>query len=77
MKYKHDTECQWFGDNDHACGKPVVDGYSYCEEHWDLVYQAGTALHRRHKDIRVANAVWDMQSLIDEAVAELEAEGEF
>jgi hypothetical protein len=40
------------------------------------MYQKGSALRKRHKDIRRAEAVWDIESLFHEAVAELEAEGE-
>lgn len=58
------------------CGLPVVEGYSYCEEHLDSMYQKGTALRRRSKDIKRAEAVWNIESLFHEVVAELEAEGE-
>jgi hypothetical protein len=39
-----------------------------------MIYQAGTARAKRHKDIRTANAIWDWQSEFNEAVLELEAE---
>jgi hypothetical protein len=48
---------------------------NYCEDHIWLIYQKGTNLHRRHKDIRVANAVWDWESEFNSAVQELVEEG--
>lgn len=58
------------------CGcKPVVGTSVYCSTHYPLIYAEGTALRKRHKDIRRAQAVWDLESAFNEAVAELEAEG--
>jgi hypothetical protein len=55
----------------------ATNGYSsYCEEHYPVVYAVGSGLRKRHKDIRVAEAVHTIESLFHEAVAELEAEGE-
>lgn len=68
------SECQYFGDSKHVCGKAVVPGRSYCEEHLWLVYQRGTAVHRR-KDTRTADNVHLWESLFNEAVEELENEG--
>ena len=48
---------------------------SFCTEHYPVVYQVGSGLRKRHKDIRVANTVWTLESLFHEVVAELEAEG--
>ena len=68
--------CQWLGDNPTECGsKDLVDGAVYCKLHHPLMYQKGTALRKRRKDIRVANQVRDLESLFNEAVAELESEG--
>jgi hypothetical protein len=39
------------------------------------MYVKGSALRKRHKDQRRANAVRLIESLFNEAVAELEAEG--
>jgi hypothetical protein len=39
------------------------------------VYQKGTARAKRHKDIRVAAAVWDLESEFNAAVEELVLEG--
>ena len=58
------------------CGcKQMYRDSSYCEAHYPIVYQAGTAQRRRHKDIRVAEVVWTLESLFHEVVAELEGEG--
>ena len=75
------VECQWFGpDSEYprlrpTCCQPTVPGRSYCEEHLWRVYQQGTALRRRRRDIETAEAVHHWVSLINEAVAELEDEG--
>lgn len=59
------------------CGcKQMYKDTAYCEEHYPIVYQAGTAQRRRHKDIRVAARVQDIGSLFNDVVAELESEGE-
>jgi hypothetical protein len=53
------------------------NGYSsYCEQHYPVVYNVGSGLRKRHKDIRRAEAVHTLESLFHECVAELEAEGE-
>jgi hypothetical protein len=41
-----------------------------------MVYREGSAQRKRHRDIRVANSVWDIENAFNEAVAEIEAEGE-
>ena len=58
-----------------ACGCPTVLGKSYCAEHVFLVYKQGTARAKRHKDLRVAAAVWDLEAEFNAAVEELIAEG--
>ena len=58
------------------CGCASTEHSSYCAEHYAIVYQAGTAHRKRHKDIRRAESVHTLESLFHEAVAELEAEGE-
>jgi hypothetical protein len=40
------------------------------------VYQKGSNLRKRHKDIRTANSVWDIESEFNAALEELAAEGE-
>lgn len=71
--------CQWIGDNPRmrpVCECIAVKGRSYCEDHLFRVYQKGTNLGKRKKDMRIADAVWDIESEFNTAVAELEAEGE-
>jgi len=59
------------------CGsKTLVDGTLYCALHYDQMYQKGSALRKRTKDIKRAEAAWTLESLFHEVVAELEAEGE-
>ena len=76
------TACQWIGPTAEyarlqpTCCRPAVAGRSYCDLHLYRVYQEGTALRKRHKDLRTANTVWDLEQLFQEAVEELEAEGE-
>ena len=58
------------------CGShDLVEGKLYCKHHYPLLFQAGTALRKRGKDIRKANAIRDLMSDFDAAVQELEAEG--
>ena len=58
------------------CGCASTEHSSYCSTHYAVVYQAGTANRKRHKDIRRAEAVHTLESLFHECVQELEAEGE-
>ena len=57
-----------------TCTGLALAGRSYCLEHHALIYKAGSAT-RRKKDQRRAEAVWDLHSAFNEAIAELEAEG--
>ena len=58
------------------CGcKDLVEGKLYCAEHYAIMYQKGTALRKRKKDIKRAEAVRDLISDFDAVIAELEAEG--
>ena len=73
------TECQWIGNS--PTMKPIclcrtVEGRSYCEDHLWLVYQEGTAMRKRKKDIRRAEAYWNLESEFNDIVAELVEEGE-
>jgi hypothetical protein len=52
-----------------------VPGKLYCTEHNSIMYQQGSALRKRHKDIKRASAVWDLESEFNTAVKELEEEG--
>jgi len=79
--------CQWVGpDQDPArhspmkmCGHRVLEGKSYCKEHYPQVYQVGTGRKPRSascgkKTTDVLNHD-DIIDLMNEAIAELEAEG--
>lgn len=66
--------CEWIGEGE-RCNHAAVPGRNYCEDHLWLVYQKGTQLGRRKKDQRIANDVFMWQSLMDEAITELEEEG--
>jgi len=73
------TECQWIGNSptlQPSCGCRTVEGRNYCEDHLWLVYKEGTAVRRRKKDIRRAEAYWNLESEFHDAVAELVEEGE-
>lgn len=67
--------CSWIG-NGEGCNHTVVDGRSYCEHHLWRVYQKGTHLSKRKKDIRTAATVHLWESIFNEAVEELIEEGE-
>jgi hypothetical protein len=69
--------CQYIGEHGHTptCTHTALQGRSYCAEHLALVYKEGTARARRKKDIRVAAAVWDLESEFNAAVEELVLEG--
>ena len=71
--------CQYIGPTNSRVGtckcKTMSQLSSYCETHYSLVYQEGSGRATRHKDLRVADAVWSLQSELNEAIAELEAEG--
>jgi len=47
----------------------------YCVEHAALMYRQGSALRKRHKDTRRADAVRQLVSDFNAAVEELEHEG--
>ena len=66
--------CTYLGDRLQACGALCVAGKSYCEPHLWRVYQKGTAVHRR-KDTQRAQAVWDLEAAMHEAVEQLLEEG--
>lgn len=73
------TECQWIGNSPilkPSCNCEAIEGRSYCTEHVWLVYQEGSAVRKRKKDIRRAEAYWNLESEFHDAVAELVEEGE-
>lgn len=65
------AECQWTL----GCTHKPLENRAYCEDHLWQVYQRGTNLGRRKKDLRTVDSVRTWQTLMDEAVAELEDEG--
>ena len=73
--------CEWIDPKDegplysYGCTAEPLAGKCYCAEHYSRVYAQGTALRKRKKDIRTANAVWDLESVMNEVIAELESEG--
>lgn len=67
-------KCQWIGTHNEGCEHEALEGKSYCSEHYAKVYQTGTAV-RRKKDRRRAEAVWDIENALNEAVQELIDEG--
>jgi hypothetical protein len=82
---QHSATCTYLGPDYDArthrgpspyCGSASNGHSSYCELHYPIVYQVGSANRKRHKDIRRAEAVHTLESLFHECVAELEAEGE-
>jgi hypothetical protein len=58
-----------------TCTEPALEGRSYCAEHLAVVYKAGTARAARHKELRTVNKVRIIESLFNEAIEQLEAEG--
>ena len=73
------TGCQYIGTDyprlQPTCCSPALKNRAYCTEHLWLVYKEGTAVHRK-KDTRIASDVRLWESLFNEAVEELIAEGE-
>lgn len=69
--------CQYIGAQGTrpTCTHTALPGRHYCAEHLAIVYQVGTARARRKKDMRVAAAVWDLESEFNAAVEELVLEG--
>lgn len=66
--------CKWIGQGE-GCTHNSVSGRSYCEHHLWQVYQKGTHLSKRKKDIQTANNVRFWEDCFDQAVQELEEEG--
>ena len=74
------TTCAYIGNNDYnilkpACCSTAVAGRAYCTEHLYVVYKQGTARAKRKKELSTVDKVRMVESLLNEAVAELEAEG--
>ena len=67
-------KCEWTEtiDGGAKCGQPGVPGRSYCEDHVWLIYQKGTALGKRKKDVRNAEAFHTVASVLNAAAEELD-----
>ena len=65
-------QCQW---TQCACSEVPVVGRAYCETHLAQVYQLGSALRRRNRDLRTVDRVRLVEELLNEAILELEEEG--
>lgn len=58
------------------CGcRDLVEGTLYCRTHYSVMYQKGSALRKRHKDTRKANALRQLISDFNAVLEELESEG--
>ena len=57
-----------------GCSAPAMNGSSYCAEHYAMVYKVGSGRVRK-KDNRQANRVRLVESLFQEAIDQLIAEG--
>ena len=71
------NKCQYIGA-DHtqpSCKCDAVIGRNYCEEHAAIIYQKGSSLRKRHKDVKKVDSIRLIESLMNEAIAELEEEG--
>ena len=68
----HDT-CQYIGTGP-RCTAHTLEGKSYCEAHYAVVYRVGSGRKRR-KDTAQAQRVRYVQALFYEACDILEAEG--
>ena len=75
MSNTHMT-CTYIGAHGHAssCTAPVLEGTSYCAEHYALVYKVGSGRVRK-KDTRQADKVRLVIQMFQEACDQLEAEG--
>ena len=71
------SQCQYIGaqGTQPTCTHTALEGRSYCLEHLAVVYKAGTKRATRHKELRTVDKVRIVESLMNEAIAELEAEG--
>jgi len=77
MTHATQHACQYIGaqGTSPTCSHAALPGRSYCAEHLAIVYKAGTKRATRHKELRTVDKVRIIESLMNEAIAELEAEG--
>ena len=73
----HTDPCQYIGAHGlhPTCTHSALPLRSYCAEHLALVYKEGTARATRRKEIRTVDRVRLVESLFNEAIEQLEAEG--
>ena len=67
------NKCTYIGTGS-GCDKSAVEGSSYCAEHYAMVYKVGSGRVRK-KDNRQANRVRLVESLFQEAIDQLIADG--
>jgi len=67
------TTCTYIGSGP-RCSAHTLEGKSYCEQHYSLVYKVGSGKQRK-KDTLQAARVRLVQQLFYEACDQLEAEG--
>ena len=67
------TTCTYIGTGP-RCTAHALEGKSYCEQHYAVVYKVGSG-RRRRKDTAKAQRVRYVQQLFYEACDQLEAEG--
>jgi hypothetical protein len=74
---QHAHTCQYIGEQgtQPTCTAAALPGHSYCAEHLAVVYKQGSKRATRHKELRTVDKVRIVESLMNEAIAELEAEG--
>jgi hypothetical protein len=69
------TTCSYIGSgHTGSCTAAVLEGTSYCHEHYALVYRAGSGRTRK-RDTRQADRVRQVETLFQEAVELLILEG--
>ena len=77
--HAHTGPCQYIGADAHThtptCTHTALPGRSYCAEHLAVVYKLGTARATRKKELRTVDKVRLVESLLNEAIEQLEAEG--
>ena len=68
------VKCEWTEsiEGGPKCSQPGVLGRSYCEDHVWLIYQKGTALAKRKKDLRNVEAYRTFESALNAAAEELD-----
>jgi hypothetical protein len=70
------NKCTYIGTHNELCTHTRVEAQQYCELHYPVVYNVGSAHRKRHKDIARAASIQDIGSLFNDVVAELEHTGE-